>query len=87
MNFVSFCNVYQDIDAAFLLYQEKKAKVTERETHKKKEVPCCRHKSKSVKSSSSQRMDFVSFCDVYEDIDAAFTLDQEKKKKDRERER
>jgi hypothetical protein len=32
-------------------------------------------------------MDFVSFCDVYEDIDAAFTLDQEKKKKDRERER
>jgi hypothetical protein len=67
--------------------RRKKERKKDRQTLKKKEVPCCRHKSERVKSSPSQRMDFVSFCDVYEDIDAAFTLDQEKKKRDRERER
>jgi hypothetical protein len=37
MDFVSFCNVYQDIDAALLLYQEKKEKEKERKRDRNKE--------------------------------------------------
>ncbi len=49
----------------------------ERETDRLNEVPGGRHKSECVKGSSPQRMNFISFCDVYQNIDAAFPLDQQ----------
>jgi hypothetical protein len=85
VNFVSFCNVYQDIAAAFPLNNKKIKRVTERETDRQIEVPGSRHKSKSIKSSSSQKMNFVSFCDIYQDIDTAFPLYHEKRERKKER--
>jgi hypothetical protein len=56
MNFVSLCEIYQDIDATLPLKKKKKEKVTERETDRQtdrlNEVPGGRHKSERVKGSS-----------------------------------
>ncbi len=75
MNFISFCDVYQNIDAAFPLNNKKKKRETERETDRQIEVPGGRHKSDRVKSN------------VYQDIDAAFPLSKKKKERERKKER
>jgi hypothetical protein len=43
--------------------------------------------SPQVRERKKQFLRANELCNVYQDIDAAFTLDQEKKKRDRERER
>jgi hypothetical protein len=69
-----------------LTRRRKREREGEGETDRQIEIPGCRHKSERVKSSPSQRMDFVSFCDVFQNIDAAFPLNKKKKGRVTERE-